>query len=174
MDGSSFFSICVAKVSSPVSFRAYMSCPQLASGCRWSHKLKSDEQQLITLPWALTAIVLNAASLSGINSLPKSFHACGLLSQAAHNWPWHAWPSTSSEVDHQLWIETLTCSDCIIYYCHRLALPEFVRVQGVSWFGGHCRHGPTLTTTKLALLYVSLLLNHGVFNIRTFSGTSSS
>ena len=163
MDGSSFFSICVAKVPSPVSFRACMSCPQLASGCRWSHKLKSDEQQLITLPWALTAIVLNSASLSGINSLPKSFHACGFLSQAAHNWSltcltkYFKW-GRSSTTDRNINIE------CIGYYCYRLAQPEFVRIQGISWFGGHWPNYYDHHTLSCSIRIV--------FSIRTFSISS--
>ena len=62
-----------------------MSCLQLALGCLSNHSENNDEQQLTTLPLWFTDIVLNAAAaLSDINSIPKSFHACGLTSQAAH------------------------------------------------------------------------------------------
>ena len=61
-----------------------MSCLQLGLGCLSNHSENNDEQQFTTLPLWFTDIVLNAVALSDINSIPKSFHACGLTSQAAH------------------------------------------------------------------------------------------
>ena len=65
-------------------FIAFMSFLQLASGTLSSHTENTDAQRSITVG-LFAAIFPSSTPLFGSNSAPKSFHASGLLAQAADN-----------------------------------------------------------------------------------------